>query len=341
MATSNASPAAPATVETTSPSAPSVGGPGDRLARRLNPVLRKGILLATHNRPIAALVRRHGMRLGAANFVAGTTLDEAVVNLRRLNGLGMRTNTTILGEAIRDEGAVARVVESYVGVLDRIAAERLTTNLAVKLTQLGLDLDEEVAYRNVERLVRHAATHGNFVRIDMEEFGRVDATLRIYERLRAAGHDNVGTVLQSYLYRTEADLERLAPLRPNLRLVKGAYLESPEVSYPRKTEIDAAYLRLAERMLVTNSFTAIATHDDRLIEHVIRHAETHGIPKDRFEFQMLYGIRPALQQGLVARGYGVLVATPFGPDWYFFYMRRLAERPANVLNFARSLFRPS
>ncbi len=341
MATSNPSSPAPVPADLLAAVQPSLGGPGDRLARRLNPVFRKAILLATHNRPISAFVRRYGMRLGAKNFVAGTTLDEAVVTLRRLNGLGLRTNTTILGEAIRDAAAVDRVIQSYFGVLDRIAAEGLTTNVAVKLTQLGLDLDEDAAYRNVERVIQHAATHGNFVRIDMEEFGRVDATLRIYQRLRAAGHENVGTVLQSYLYRTGADLESLVPLEPNLRLVKGAYLESPEVSYPKRTEIDAAYLRLAERMLVVDSFTAIATHDERLIDHVIAYAETNAIPRDRFEFQMLYGIRPALQQDLVRRGFQVLVATPFGPDWYFFYMRRLAERPANVLNFARSLFRPS
>ena len=341
MATTDAPTTVAAAVESSVPIAHDHGGIGDRIAQRINPVARKGILLATHNRPVAGFVRRYGLRLGARNFVAGTTLDEAVVNLRRLNGLGMRTNTTILGEAIRDEAAVDQVVRNYFGVLDRIASEGLTTNVALKLTQLGLDLDEETAYRNVERIARHAASHGNFVRVDMEEFGRVDATLRIYERLRDAGHDNVGTVLQSYLYRTSDDLERLAPRQPNLRLVKGAYLESPEVAYPKKADIDASYLRLAERMLAVNGFTAIATHDDRLIEHLIRYAEEHDIPRDRFEFQMLYGIRPALQQELVQRGYGVLVATPYGPDWYFFYMRRLAERPANVLNFARSVFRPS
>jgi proline dehydrogenase len=341
MVVTEASQPSATAVEPSVPIQRDTGGIGDRLARGVNPIARKGILLATHNRPVASFVRRYGLRLGARNFVAGTTLDEAIVNLRRLNGLGLRTNTTILGEAIRDEAAVERVVESYFGVLDRIAIEGLTTNLAVKLTQLGLDLDEETAFRNVERVVRHAESHGNFVRIDMEEFGRVDATLRVYERLRATGHANVGTVLQSHLYRTAADLERLIPLRPNLRLVKGAYLESPSVAYPKKTDIDASYLRLAKRMLAVNSFTAIATHDDRLIEHLIRYAEDNDIPRDRFEFQMLYGIRPALQQNLVGRGYRVLVAAPFGPDWYFFYMRRLAERPANVLNFARSVFRPS
>ena len=344
MSTGDASPSAPE--RTTALAANSTpgrdqGSIGDRIARRVNPLARKGILLATHNRPISAFVRRYGLRLGARQFVAGTTLDEVVVNLRRLNGLGMRTNTTILGEALRDRAAVERVVGQYIVVLDRIASEGLRTNLAVKLTQLGLDIDEEFAFANVERIVRHAATHGNTVRIDMEESARVDATLRIYERLRDAGHDNTGTVFQSYLYRASADLERLAPRRPSLRLVKGAYLESPQLAYARKTDIDDNYLRLAKRMFETNSFTAIATHDDRLIDELIRYAEANDIPKDRYEFQMLYGIRPQLQQDLVRRGYRVLIATPFGPEWYFFYMRRLAERPANVLNLVRSVVRPS
>lgn len=341
MATTDAPPLPATAVEPSVPVARDHGGMGERVARRVNPVARKAILLATHNRPVAAFVRRYGLRLGARNFVAGTTLDEAVVNLRRLNGLGLRTNTTILGEALTDRDAVAGVVDAYIGVLDRIQAEGLQTNVAVKLTAIGLDLDEETAYANVERIARHAASLGNSIRIDMEEFGRVDATLRIYERLRDSGLDNVGTVLQSYLYRTADDVERLAPRQPNLRLVKGAYLESPTVAYPKKADIDASYLRLAERMLAVNGFTAIATHDDRLIERLIAYAEANGIGRDRFEFQMLYGIRPQLQQDLVRRGFRVLVATPFGPEWYFFYMRRLAERPANVLNFARSILRPS
>jgi proline dehydrogenase len=343
MATSDASPAAPATTSARSANAtlPDQGSIGDRIARRINPVARKGILLATHNRPVSAFVRKYGLRLGARQFVAGTNLDEAVVNLRRLNGLGMRTNTTILGEALRDRAAVEKVVDQYIVVLDRIEAEGLTTNLAVKLTQLGLDIDEETAYANVERIARHAASLGNTVRIDMEESARVDATLRVYTRLLDRGLTNVGTVFQSYLYRAADDLEALAPRRPNLRLVKGAYLEPPTVAYPRKSDIDDNYLRLAKRMMEVNSFTAIATHDDRLIEELIRHAEATGVPRDRFEFQMLYGIRPNLQQDLVRRGFRVLVATPFGPEWYFFYMRRLAERPANVLNFARSIVRPS
>ncbi len=310
-----------------------------RLALTLNPVFRKGILPATHNGVVARGVRRYGMRLGAGRFVAGETIDEAVPVLRSLNEKGLRTNTTLLGEHVTDEAMAREVVGAYRIVLDRIAAERLTTNVALKLTHLGLDLGEDVAYANVAELVAHASTHDNFIRIDMEESARVSATLRIYRRLREAGHDNVGTVLQSYLYRTEADLESLLPLAPNLRLVKGAYLEPPSVAYARKADVDANFVRLVERMLQAGRFTAVATHDERLIEHVIQFARREGIPDDRFEFQMLYGIRPQLQVDLVRRGHRVLVATPFGPDWYYYLMRRLAERPANVLFFAQNLVR--
>jgi len=189
----------------------------------------------------------------------------------------------------------------------------------------------------VERIVERAGELGNFVRIDMEESRYVDPTLELYRRLRAAGHDNVGVVLQSYLYRSEDDLESLLPLRPNVRLVKGAYLEPEDVAYPKKEDVDAAYERLLERSLREAAFTAVATHDERLIERTIDLAAHEKIGGERFEFQMLFGVRPQLQLELVRRGYGVRVATPYGPDWYPYLMRRLAERPANVLFFAKSL----
>lgn len=320
-----------------SASAPAPAPVSARVATTLNPVFRKGILVATHNRAVAKGVRRYGMRLGAGRYVAGETLDEAVVTLRGLNEKGLRTNTTLLGEGVKDEAMAAAVVQIYAEILDRIAAEKLVTNVALKLTHLGLDLGEDLAYVNVQGLVAHAASLGNFIRLDMEESGRVDATLRIYRRLREDGHRNVGTVLQSALYRTDDDLTSLIPLQPNLRLVKGAYLEPASVAYPQKVDVDAAYVRLAERMLLECAFVGIATHDERIIEHVIAFAAKHGLGPDRFEFQLLYGIRQALQLDLVRRGHRVLIATPFGPDWYYYLMRRLAERPANVLFFAKNL----
>jgi proline dehydrogenase len=315
-------------------------GQGSASARErisATPLFRTVILKATHNRAVAKVVRRYGMRLGASRFVAGETLDEAVTALRELNRQGFLCNTTVLGEGVRDEATARGVVDEYKRVLDRIATEQLKCNVALKLTHLGLDLSEETAFRNVEELVAHAALRGNFIRIDMEESARVDATLRIYKRLRAAGHDNTGTVLQSYLFRTEQDLADLLPLKPNLRLVKGAYLEPPAIAFTKKSDVDRQLITLIERSLQEGGFTAVATHDERIIEHTIAYTEKHGIGRDRFQFQMLYGIRTQLQRQLLARGYGMLVATPFGPDWYFYLMRRLAERPANALFFLKNL----
>jgi len=302
-------------------------------------VLRSLILAAADSPRLQRFVQRYGFRLGASRFVAGETLDDAVPVLRRLNESGLLTNTTLLGEGVRDEAETRTVVAAYRDALARIHIEGLRTNLAVKLTHLGLSVDEELARSNASELVAHAAELGNFVRLDMEESTTLEATLRIYRRLRDDGHVNVGAVLQAYLFRTEDDLAALLPLAPNLRLVKGAYLEPPEIAYPRKTDVDAAYARLLEASLAGDGFTAVATHDETLIEHAISFARERGVPNERFQFQMLYGVRPRLQLDLVRRGFDVLVATPYGPEWYRYLMRRLAERPANLLFFARSLFR--
>jgi proline dehydrogenase len=275
------------------------------------------------------------MRFGAGRFVAGETLDECIAVLRRLNDEGLHANTTLLGEGVVEAGQTETVVAAYREVMERIAAEGLRANVALKLTHLGLEIDEELAYANLRRLLEL----GSFVRIDMEQSQFVDATLRTYRRVREDGFDNVGTVLQAYLYRTPGDLESLLPLAPNLRLVKGAYLEPERVAYPRKADVDSAYERLLERMLEAGGHTAVATHDERLIEHTIAFADAQGIPHGRFEFQMLYGVRPQLQLSLVRRGHKVLVATPYGPEWYPYLMRRLGERPANLLFFLKNAIR--
>ena len=302
-------------------------------------VLRAGILTAADSRGVRQLVRRYGMQLGAARFVAGETLDECVAVLGRLAGQGLRSNTTLLGEGVRDPGEATAVAKEYVGSVERLASESLPTNVALKLTHLGLELDEDLAFGNVARVVDAAARRGSFVRIDMEQSAFVDATLRTYRRLRESGRDNVGTVLQSYLYRSEDDLRSLLELRPNLRIVKGAYLEPPELAYPRKSDVDAAYVRMAATAMRAGAYTAVATHDDRIIEGALAFAARNGLERDRFELQLLYGVRPQLQLALAQRGFTVRVATPFGPEWYPYLMRRLAERPANLLFFARSLFR--
>ncbi|CAN5549807.1 proline dehydrogenase [soil metagenome] len=312
---------------------------GSKVALTLNPVFRKGILVATNNSVIRKSVRKHGMKLGASRFVAGETLDECIAVLRGLNAKGLRVNTTILGEGVKDEATASAVTDSYAEVLSRLVSEEINGNVALKLTHLGLDLGEEIAYANIERLVKHAADLGTFLRIDMEESARVDVTLRLYKRLREAGYANVGTVLQAYLYRTQQDLTDLLPYNPNLRLVKGAYLEPDSVAYPKKSDVDDNYLRLADRMIDAGGFTAIATHDERIIMHVKERTARTNIARDLYEFQLLYGIRTQLQLDLVAEGYRVLIATPYGPDWYYYLMRRLAERPANVLFFAKNMVR--
>jgi proline dehydrogenase len=305
----------------------------------LSSLPRALILRAAESRWLRPIVDRYGMRLGAARFVAGETLDECVVVLRRLNEAGLRVNTTLLGEDVESAEETTEVVAEYERILDRLAAEELRANVALKLTHLGLAFDEETAYENVQRIVAHAGGLGLFVRIDMEESSWVEPTLRIYERLRDAGHGNVGVVLQAYLYRAPSDLERLLPSAPNVRIVKGAYLEPEAVAYPDKTDVDAAYVRLVERGLRGGAFVAVATHDERVIRYVLSFVRREGIARDRFQLQMLYGVRPALQRRLAAQGYDVLVATPFGPEWYPYLMRRLAERPANILFFVRNLFR--
>jgi proline dehydrogenase len=306
----------------------------------LNNIFRQGILNATQNRAVAGIVREHGMRLGAARFVAGETAEEALATLRELDRKGFKTNTTLLGEAIHDAEEVQSVVEAYGDMIDRIAAAELRTNISVKLTQLGLDISEDESFRNVARLAEQAERHGQFVRIDMEESARVNATLRTYRRLRAEGHDNVGTVLQAYLFRTRSDLATLLPLEPNLRLVKGAYLEPATVAYQRKRDVDINYVKLLRKSLTEGGYTAVATHDDRVIDHVINYTAKHGIGTDRFEFQMLYGVRQKLQEELLLSGYPVLIATPYGPEWYYYLMRRMAERPANFLFVLRQAISP-
>jgi proline dehydrogenase len=306
-----------------------------QLNTAFNATARKAILAAADSARVQAVVRKHGMRLGAARFVAGETLDECIAVLRRLNDQGLYANTTLLGEGVLEPGESERVVAAYEEVLDRIAAEQLRANVALKLTHLGLEIDEELAYANMIRLLGK----GSFIRIDMEQSQFVDATLRIYRRLRHDGFDNVGTVLQAYLYRTPGDLDSLLSLSPNLRLVKGAYLEPPDIAYARKADVDAVYARLAERMLSGTGHVAIATHDEKLIDHTITFTEKHDVPRERFEFQMLYGVRTQLQLDLVHRGYKVLVATPYGPEWYPYLMRRLGERPANLLFFVKNTLR--
>ena len=297
------------------------------------------ILTAADNPHVRRVVSKHGMRLGGSRFVAGETMEDSVRALRALNEKGLWANTTLLGESIRDESEARAVAEEYVVLVDRLASEGLRANVALKLTHLGLDIDEELAYENV----CHVVERGSFIRIDMEQSAYVDATLRIYRRLREDGLDNVGTVLQSYLYRTEKDLESLLELRPNLRLVKGAYLEPADVAFPRKADVDANYFTLCTRLLSPDarkpgSLLHIATHDIPLADRLAAYIAQQGVPASAYEFAMLYGIQRGQQARLSREGRRLRVLISYGEYWFPWYMRRLAERPANMWFVVRTMF---
>jgi proline dehydrogenase len=305
----------------------------------LNGVARGVILAAAQNRATESFMNRYAMRLGASRFVAGESLDQCVEVIRSLNQQGFKCNATELGEAVKSAADAKAAVADYEVLLKRLKSEDLNANVAIKLTLMGLDIDESMAEDNLAQLLGVARGLGMTMRIDMEESSHVEATLRVYRKLRERGYDNVGAVLQSYLYRTAADLDSLLPLQPNLRLVKGAYLESREVAFASKADVDRNYLTIMEKSLQGGGYTAIATHDEHMIDHAIEFTERHQMGRDRFEFQMLYGVRPQLQRSLLARGYQVLVATSYGTHWYPFFMRRLAERPANLLFLVRNMVR--
>lgn len=279
------------------------------------------------------------MQLGAKRFVAGETAQEFLDVARRLNAQGFAVACGILGEGVRNRDEALDAAEQYCELLRTFAAQGIDANVAFKLTHAGLDIDPELAFENAARIAQTAHDTGNTMRIDMEQSRYVDATLAIHRRLREQ-FGCVGFVLQSYLRRSANDLHAALALQPNLRLVKGAYLEAGDVAFPAKAEVDRNYVRLAETALAHPGYTAIATHDPKIIEHVAALAERTGLPKrGRFEFQMLYGISTPLAKQLVDRGYRVRLAVPFGSYWFPYLMRRLAERPANLAFFLRGAFR--
>lgn len=299
----------------------------------------RSVLLALGRSPRAVRIAgRFGPRLGARRFVAGETLGDCLEVLRAKRRDGILGYAILLGEGFDDAGRVESTVAAHRAAVGRIGAERLGATMSIKLTQLGLVQDEELAFRSAREIVAAAGEVDMFVRMDMEHSRFVDATLRIYRRLRDEGLDNTGVALQAYLRRTERDLRELLELRPNIRLVKGAYLESPTVAYTRKRDVDASYRSLLETALSGGGFTAIATHDDRMVEHA---ESVLGDARDRshYEFQLLYGVREQLQSELARRGHQVRLCIPFGEDWFVYFTRRLAERPANVAFVLRSILR--
>jgi len=267
----------------------------------------------------------------AKRFVPGETLDDALDVVRALNARGISASLDLLGESTNNEREARAARDEYLRMLDRIHQARLDANVSVKLTAMGLDIDHELCVGVMQDILALAQQYDSFVRIDMEASAYTEDTLRMFEeRLYPTYKANVGVVLQSYLYRTFADVEHMNALRARVRICKGAYKEPPSVAYPEKKDVDANYVKCMRELMLNGNYPGIATHDPAMINDAKRWAKEQGIAKDRFEFQMLYGIRRDLQQSLVKEGYRMRVYVPFGTQWYPYLMRRLAERPANV-----------
>jgi proline dehydrogenase len=273
-------------------------------------------------------------------FIAGESIDEAVAAIREVNAHGCSASLDHLNESVSSTAETEAEVREYLDVLRRIDETRINSNVSIKLTQFGLEIDPELAYRNAQRVVEDAARRGNFVRIDMEGSNVTQATIEVFKRLRAEfGLNDVGIVLQSYLYRTMDDARDLLTIPARIRLCKGAYNEPPEVAYPNKKDVDENYVRVMQLLLSSGIYHGIATHDPRMIDATREFAKREGVSKDAFEFQMLYGIRRDLQEQLARDGYGMRVYVPYGKHWYPYFMRRLAERPANIWFVLKNLFK--
>ncbi len=308
------------------------------------PLLRDFFLALSRNQRLREMMIHFGpARAMARRFVAGETMDDAVTAVQTVNQQGLLATLDHLGENVTSETEARDATTAILDMLDAIADHDLQSGVSVKLTQLGLDLSPGLALDNLQRILARAEQAGRFVRIDMESFDYVQPTLDLFEELWTR-HKNVGVVIQSYLRRSADDVAHLVELGASVRLVKGAYDEPPEVAYPDKADTDASYVRLMEMLFsekarANSVFPAIATHDSKLIDWAKDHTRRHGISPDEFEFQMLYGIRSGQQRQLAAEGYRVRAYVPYGAQWYPYFMRRLAERPANVFFFLRNLLR--
>jgi len=264
-------------------------------------------------------------------FIAGETSNEAVEAIREINSLGCSASFDHLNESVTSAAETEAEVREYLEVLELIDESGINSNVSIKLTQFGLEIDPELAYRNARQIVVEAAGRGNFVRIDMEGSNVTQVTIDVFKRLRSEfGLNDVGIVLQSYLRRTMDDARELLKIPARIRLCKGAYDEPPEVAYPDKRDVDDNYVQVMQLLLASGTYHGIATHDPKMIDATIQFAQREGIGKDAFEFQMLYGIRRDLQDQLARDGYGMRVYVPYGKHWYPYFMRRLAERPANI-----------
>ncbi|MDB4877077.1 MAG: Proline dehydrogenase [Gemmatimonadetes bacterium] len=295
-------------------------------------MLRSTLLYLSNQPTVFRFVRNNKLaKRFASRFVAGETLDEALTAVRVLNAKGISASLDLLGESVTNEREARAAANAYLGILDRIQQQKLDANVSVKLTAMGLDISEELCVAIMHDVLGRAQAYNTFVRLDMEASPYVERTLRLfYDRLYPAYKDNVGIVLQSYLYRTWSDVERAIQTRARVRICKGAYKEPAAVAFPDKQEVDQNYVKCMQALMEQGHYPGIATHDPAIIDEAKRWAKSHGIDASRFEFQMLYGVRRDLQEQLVREGYRMRVYVPFGTQWYPYLMRRLAERPANV-----------
>jgi proline dehydrogenase len=305
--------------------------------------MRQSLLWLSEQRRIFNFVRKNRVaRKFASRFVAGETIEEAVEATQELAGRGITASLDFLGESVTMESEAVAARDQYLEMLDRLAAARQQVNVSVKLTQMGLDISEDLCYANLERILDKAAALRGFVRLDMESSEYTQKTLDFFtQRLYQKYREHCGVVIQSALRRSERDIEDLIALRARVRLCKGAYLEPPDVAFPEKKDVDKNYLLLLERLLLKGNYPGIATHDEAIIRHARQFAQTQGIEPERYEFQMLYGIRRDLQVRLRQTGYNMRVYIPFGTQWYPYLMRRLAERPANIAFILGNLVRES
>jgi proline dehydrogenase len=296
-------------------------------------VLRNTFLSLSNSKELQDVALNNGMaRRFALRFVAGETLDQATKAIMALNSKGIMATFDHLGENVNTADEATASADAYIQVLNKIEKTKIKSNVSLKLTQMGLDVDEELCFRNVSRICERAKELGNFVRLDMESSAYTDRTLDMFRKLwHESGYRNVGVVLQAYLYRTEEDIREMNSLGARVRLCKGAYNEASDVAFPKKADVDANYAKLAALLLKEGTYPGIATHDTRLIAYTRRYAAKRGIDNSRFEFQMLYGIRRELQLELAQQGYNMRVYVPYGHEWYPYFMRRLAERPANMM----------
>jgi proline dehydrogenase len=300
-------------------------------------LVRKLLIHLSASKRLAPLIMNSGIsRRVAGRFVAGQKLEDGVEAARAVNRAGQSASLDLLGENVDDEPSAHRSAQDYLEIFDRIAQEQLDANVSLKLTQLGLDLGVSVCEELLDAIVSHAAHYANFVRVDMEGSPYTERILEMVKRVRAR-HDNVGTVVQAYLYRTEQDVRDLLAIGCRLRLCKGAYNEPAEIAFAKKSDVDANYVKLMKLLLPSGIYHGIATHDPAMIQATKDFARQNRIDHGHFEFQMLYGIRTDLQRQLVHEGYRLRIYIPYGTDWFPYFMRRLAERPANLAFFLRTL----